>query len=184
MFKLFSNNADVTEKKGVGLKIYLVVLMMISSIATSCKQKTNGSQVKDYSGSDDYEASEDATGEYGGATGAYDEGTTGGNDGGTGGRPGTTGARQTPKCAASYQMYKKKIDVWNGDIVAIRCTVKLPAENEPPLCGDRNYSAEVDAGQKEVIERVNPGEFKYMLNTPCRCTCILPEGNGPWWPPF
>lgn|GEM_PF-5440327 len=166
------------------MKIYLVVLMMISSIATSCKQKTNGSLGKDYSGSDDYEASEDANGEYGGATEAYDEGTTGGNDGGTGGRPGTTGAsrRELPKCEASYQKYIIKVDVWNGDTVAIRCTVKVPADNEPPLCGDRRYRADVDSGQKEFIEGVNPGEFKYMLNTSCRCTCILPEGNGTWWP--
>lgn len=168
------------------MKIYLVVLMMISSIAISCKQKTNGSLVKDYLDGDGNESSQTdggATGEDGGATGASDEGTTGGYDGVTGGPPGTTGAsrREPPKCEASYQKYIKNGNVWSGDIVAIRCTVKLPAENEPPLCGDRNYSAEVDAGQKEVIERVNPGEFKYMLNTLCRCTCILPLGKEPWW---
>ena len=153
------------------MKIYLVVLIMISSIATSCKPKTNGSLVKEDDDSVYDQDSENSDGNYQGDKEEI-QNTTGGS------------RRESPKCEASYQMYKKKIDVWNGDIVAIRCTVKLPAENEPPLCGDRNYSAEVDAGQKEVIEGVNPGEFKYMLNTPCRCTCILPEGNGPWWPPF
>ena len=164
------------------MKIYLVVLIMISSIATSCKPKTNGSLVKEDDDSVYDQDSENSDGNYQGDKEEI-QNTTGGGFGETGGTAVTTGGsrRESPKCEASYQMYKKKIDVWNGDIVAIRCTVKVPADNEPPLCGDRSYRAEVDSGQKEVIEGVNPGEFQYMLNKPCRCTCILPSGNEPWW---
>jgi hypothetical protein len=161
------------------MKIYLVVLMMISSIATSCKQKTNGSLGKEYDDSSGAQDSE-TSGDVAQGDNEANQNSTGGGFSETGGSAGTTGAsrREPPKCEASYQKYIKNGNVWSGDIVAIRCTVKVPADNEPPLCGDRSYRAEVDLGQKEVIEGVNPGEFKYMLNTPCRCTCIR---DGLWW---